>query len=134
MKKLLSFAITLALIFCFAGCTQNTVNLAGTWKLDRYATSEAYGADGLAGSYASALLNDFEMTMVLNYDKTMSVSLKYNGRTQTASGGSYKVTDDEVILLDGYGREEGRFSYVYENNTMTIEMDGSMMIMVRTAA
>lgn len=134
MKKVVSFAITLVLIFSLAGCTESTVNLAGTWKLDRYATLDAYGADGLAGTYASAMLSDFDMTMVLNYDHSMSISLKYNGMTRTASGGTYKVTSDEIIMMDSYGNEEGRLSYVYEKNTMTIEIDGSMMIMVRTAA
>ena len=95
---------------------------------------EAYGVDGVAGSYANAMLNDFDMTMVLNYDYTMSITLKYNGTTRSASGGSYKITDDEIIMLDSYGREEGRFSYVYENNTMTVRIEDNLMVLVRTAA
>ena len=133
MKKILSFAITLVLILTLAGCTQSN-HLAGTWKVDRYATMEAYGVDGVAGSYANAMLNDFDMTMVLNYDYTMSITLKYNGTTRSASGGSYKITDDEIIMLDSYGREEGRFSYVYENNTMTVRIEDNLMVLVRTAA
>lgn len=121
MKKFLSVALVVVMLFSFAGCGSNDP-LVGTWKLDL--NTMTAGMSDEEKALVETMLGGMEMSFTFGADGSATTSMTLNGETQSQSG-TYRTEGGNIYLKDSNG--EQALAYSLENGALKIEVNGQSL-------
>lgn len=121
MKKFLSVALVVVMLFSFAGCGNNDP-LVGTWKIDVNATTAGMSDEQKA--LVEATISGMNMSLTFGADGSASTSITLNGETQNQSG-KYRTEGGNLYLIDSNG--EQAIAYSLENGVLKINLNGQSL-------
>lgn len=124
MKKLLAMLLALAMML---GCVAfgEGVDYTGTWVLAAVETQGMKIEADMLSLYAGILGLDMNMTMTLNADGTMTMSMM--GMTEA---GTWAATENGVAITD----DEETLELPYQDGMLRMEQAGTAMMLAREGA
>ena len=99
MKKYIVGVLAICMLFVLAGCGKTkseSKSIVGKWTLDN--------------------VQNGPVTITFNKDNTVVYENKYFSET-----GTYRFTEDNILVIEGIWDEEELYEYVLENGTLTLE-------------
>ena len=114
MKKFISLALALVMVFSLAGCSTDYSDLIGTWEQTEL-FDESFDQDDAQLVMPEGSL---QIQFIFNTDNTFTYSIMSGGLTKETVNYTYQVSGDQITLIDSNGIRTPSATYKIENGLL----------------